>query len=191
MPKLTVGDLHDRLPAVIITVLFHVAVIAVLLNAIPKYAVRKTSELEAIIALTPQKTTPPRTAHRATAGSTAISPYFYHYNPPPSVQQPDLQGLSLALSACGPENLGNLPPELREQCDRINTVLLAGRDALPNAPHVKNARRWEAELLLKQTPQLLPCASPNGIGVSLGTLLCIADLIQNGYRPETTSHYSK
>ena len=198
MPKLSVGDLRNRLPAVIITVLFHVAVIAVLLNAIPKYAVRKTSELEAIIPLMSQKTTPPRAVHRTTAGSTAISPYFYRYNPPPSAGQPNLQGLSLALSSCAPENSGNLPRDLRDQCDRIDAALFAGRDTLPNTLRVSHEARWQAELLLKQTPQLLPCASshPPGPGmgivaIDLRTLLCIADLIENGYRPETASHYSK
>ena len=191
MPKLTVGDLRDRLPAVIITVLFHVAVVAVLLNAIPKYATRKTSEFEAIIALMPQKSMPSDVGNRAAAGPTAISPTFYRYNPPPMAGQPNLDGLRFALSSCAPENLGNLPPELRGQCDRIDAVLLAGQDALPTALRVKHEGRWQAELLLKQTPQLLPCASPYGLGVDLATLACIADLIENGYRPETTAHYSK
>ena len=191
MPKVSVGELRDRLPAVLVTGLIHVAVIAALLNAIQKYSVPEAREFETAVVLIPQKNAPSRATHRATAGSTAISPYFYHYSSPPTAGQSNLDGLRFALLSCAPENLGNLPSELREQCDRIDAALFAGRDALPEALRIKHSGRWEAELLLKQTPQLLPCASPNGLGVSLGTLLCIADLIRNGYRPETASHYSK
>ena len=198
MPKLSVGELRDRLPAVLVTVLIHVAVIAALLNAIQKYTILEARESETAVVLIPQKHAPLRAIHRATAGSMAISPDYYHYNSPPTVGQTNLDGLRFALSSCAPENLGNIPPEFREQCDRIDSALYAGQDTLPNAPHFKHEGRWKTELLLKQTPQLLPCASPHppspGMGIvaiDLGTLICIADLIRNGYRPETASHYSK
>jgi len=198
VPKVSVGELRDRLPAVLVTGLIHVAVIAALLNAIQKYTVPEARESETAVVLIPQKHAPLRAIHRATAGSTAISPYYYYYSSPPLVGQPNLDGSRFALSACGQENLGNLPPELREQCARVNTVLFAGRDALPTTLHVKHEKRWQTELLIKQTPQLLPCASPHppspGMGIvaiDLETLVCIADLIRNGYRPETASHYSK
>lgn len=164
MSKPAVKDLRDRLPAVIVTVLYHIAVVAALLNAIPKYAARIGRESETVIPLTLQEKAPPRAkqqaAHRAAPGATALYRYYYPFVPPPTAEQPNLDGLRLALTSCAPEKLGNASDEIRAACRRIGLVVAANPEAFGVNPGFKDRKRWERELLIKQTPLLLPCASP-------------------------------
>ena len=189
----TVKSIRDRLPGALAAVLFHVALIAALLNAIPKYIVRMAPEPEAIILLTElAKKQPPvthRTAHQSGSDSTTIPRYFYNFDHPFPAEQPNLQGLNLALSSCAPENLGNASDEVRTACRRIGMVVVANPGAFGLAPDYKNGKRWERELRIKQTPLLLPCASPTGNPFE--TLFCIVDVLQNGYDPDKMAHYSK
>jgi hypothetical protein len=191
MPRPAIRSLRDRLPAVLLTILFHVAVIAVLLNAIPKRAARMAREPETIIPLAPLEKSRPPAKPRTSRGNAAISPHNSPIIPPSFREQPNLEGLNLALSSCAPEKLGLLAPEVREKCERIETALFAGQDALPNALRIKSRTRWQTDLQIKQTPLLLPCASPYGCIDVLYTLSCLGDLIENGYHPENVAHYSK
>jgi len=191
----TVKSMRDRLPGVLGAVLFHLALITALLNAIPKYFVRTATEPETIIPLMRLEKTPPRlkpqTAILATPGSAAISRYSYRFVPSPSEELPSLQGLRLALSSCAPENIGNVSDEVRAACRRIGAVVVANPEAFGLTPDFKNGKRWETELLIKKTPLLLPCASPYGGIDILYTLSCAAGLLGNGYHPEDVRHYSK
>ncbi|MGA7676518.1 MAG: hypothetical protein WCA78_15910 [Rhizomicrobium sp.] len=190
----TVRYTYDRLPAALATILFHVAIVAVLLNTIPKYIVHKAQEPETIVALTPQRSAPLRAKLRAAPGMKALYRYYYNFSPAPSAAQPNLQGLSLALSSCAPENYGNESEEVRAACRRIGMAVAANPEAFGLAPDYKNGKRWERELLIKQTPLLLPCASPNSSAlniVNLATLLCMSDIVLNGYDPGKMQHYSK
>lgn len=203
MPVPTVNTLRERFPALCFVALLHIAVIYVLLHAMPELTGLIGEETEAKVSLLPilmPQPVPKKRIRRSSAARRgAITAPFNPDNFKPSMlAQPGLKGLYLALNACTPENLGNLSAAMREQCARIDTILFAGRDELPNALKIKHAAHWRAELLIKQTPQLLPCAKPTpppkGMGiisVDLGTLICIADLLSNGYHPETAAHYSK
>jgi len=191
-------DLRDRIPAAFGAVLFHIAIVVVLLNAILKYAGRTAPTPEAIITLTPQKSAPPRIAQPAARGGTAPYRYNYVFNPAPTATQPNLQGLSLALSSCAPENMGTASEEVRAVCRRIGAVVAANPETFGMTPNFKNGVVWERELMTKQTPLLLPCASPYPpppelgiVAINLGTLLCIADIVENGYHPDKMQHYSK
>lgn len=191
----TAKSIRDRLPGALAAVLFHLALIATLLNAIPKYFVHTATEPETIIPLAPLETVPPRFKPRtvvpAAPGSTALSRYYYRFIPSPSEELPSLQGLRLALSSCAPENFGNASNEVRAACRRIGMLVVANPEALGLTPDFKFGKRWETELLIKQTPLLLPCASPYGGIDILYTLSCAAGLLENGYHPEDVRHYSK
>lgn len=194
MRKPIVRDLHDRLPAVIATAAFHVAVVAALLNAMASYTTRHRREREVTITLAPEML--PKSQIRHAPGATrsgAISHDQYRlYRLPPSLaQRPDLRGLNLALTACAPENWANLSPDIRDECRRIDVALAADPNVLDPKYDVKDPSRWALELAIKQGPLLLPCASPDGLFVDLATLACIADMIENGYHPEKMQHYSK
>jgi hypothetical protein len=194
MPGPAVRSLRDRLPAALLTVLFHVAIIAVLLNAIPKHAARAMRESETIIPLPPLEKSKPAAKSQSARGRSAISPYNYAVIPPFLQEQPNLQGLALALSSCAPENYGNGTDEVRAACKRIGMAVAANPDAFGLKPDYKNGKRWERELLIKQTSLLLPCASPNTSAlniVNLATLLCMSDIVLNGYDPDKMQHYSK
>ncbi|MDE2134023.1 MAG: hypothetical protein KGM97_05815 [Alphaproteobacteria bacterium] len=186
----TVRSLRDRLPAALAAVLCQIAIVAVFLNAIPKFFPRTDRERETIIPLTPEPKLPPRAARRATPGPAGVSRTFYHFEHPlPPVEAPALEGLNLALSSCAPEKLEMESNEVRAACRRIGFAVAANPGAVGLTPDYKNGKRWERELLIKQTPLLLPCASPTGNPFE--TLFCIADVLQNGYDPDKMPHYSK
>jgi hypothetical protein len=206
MPFPPVSALRKRLPALCLVALLHVAVISLLLRAIPTTNAPARGEAETKVSLLPllrPAPAPKKQSRRPVAGTNAITPVFDPDTFRPSMlQQPGAQGLSVALSACAPENLSNLSTAMREQCARIDTVLFTGMDSLPNALHIEHERRWRVELLIKQTPLLVPCARPTPpsgqmremgavISIDLRTLTCIADMLANGYQPETVAHYSK
>jgi len=195
MPVPTVNALRERIPALCFVALLHVAVIYVLLHAMPELVGLTGEEAETKISLLPILTPPPVPKKRLRRPSVGRTNAIMRFNPdnfrPSMLPQPGQQGLNLALNACAPENLMNLSSAMREQCARIDTVLFAGMDKLPNALKINHTRHWRAELLLKQTPLLLPCANPHAVVVDLQTLICIADLLSNGYHVETAAHYSK
>ncbi len=182
--------MRDRLPAALAAILCQIAIVAVFLNAIPKFFPRPNWERETIIPLTPERKLPPPTAYRVTSGPTGVSRYFYHFeHPTPLIEAPALEGLNLALSSCAPEKLQMDSDEVRAACGRIGLVVAANPGAFGLAPDYTNGKRWERELLIKQTPLLLPCASPTGNPFE--TLFCIANVLQNGYDPDKMPHYSK
>ena len=194
MRRPAVRGLRDRLPAALLTILFHVAIIAVLLNAIPKPAVRTARQSETIIPLAPLDKSRPLAKPKNARGNAAILPYSFAIIPPFLREQPNLEGLNLALSSCAPENYGNDTDEVRAACKRIGMAVAANPDAFGLKPDYKNGKRWERELLIKQTSLLLPCASPNTSAlniVNLATLLCMSDIVLNGYDPDKMQHYSK
>jgi hypothetical protein len=53
---------------------------------------------------------------------------------------------------------------------------------------IKDGKRWQRELIFKQTPLLLPCMTPNGPDL-ITALICIADVLGNGNHTENMAHY--
>jgi hypothetical protein len=115
-----------------------------------------------------------------TAPVISVPPAFA-IDPPRSAAPPDLTGLGRVLFGCTLENLGSLTAEARARCvhaglggppDEASLAAVAQLSAIENA-------RFERALVRKQQPLLLPCAG--GIGISLYTVLCVADGLINGF----------
>jgi hypothetical protein len=190
MPASAERFLLDRSIAAVAVILFHVAVIAALLYAMAKFNTRKADEHETVISLARIEKPIPVVSHGAARGQSAVTPYNYAVIPPVLREQPNLRGLALALSSCAPEKLGDAPAEVRAACDRIGMVIAANPEAFGVNTDFTNGKRWQRELLIKQTPLLLPCASPYGVDI-LYTLFCVADVVGNGYDPDKMLHYQK
>ena len=183
--------LLNRVPALSLTVLFHVALIILLLNAIPKQAAPFPIEPETEFVLVPlmePTPVPKRRRNASGGGSNAITTHFnpYTFNPQ-SLQAP--RGLTLALASCAPENYDRQSEEVRAACSRIQTVLASNYDRFGVKIDFMQGKRWERELLIKQTPLLAPCMSPEAN--VLYTLFCIYDVVMHGYDPDKMQHYSK
>ncbi|MDE2181630.1 MAG: hypothetical protein KGJ78_01275 [Alphaproteobacteria bacterium] len=187
------AHLRNRLPAVAATALLHFVIIAALVNAIPKSTRQKAPEPEETFILMPSEPkAPPLPTRRSYSGETGITQTGPRYSLPGWLQnQTDVNGIGLALQSCAPENLGSLDASVRRKCHQLETALLSTRDSLPGAFRIKNSTRWETELLIKQGPLLVPCASPNNPLDVLYTLGCISKLIRNGYHPEDIQHYQR
>ncbi len=185
------SELRVRIPAAVATLLFHIAIIIVFLNAIPKYSGRATREIETIIHLTPQPAARPAAHRQAGPSSTALSRYYYRYIPSPLTAPPNVEGLKLAVSSCAPEKMVDETAQVREACRRIGLAVAVDPGAFGVTTDFTDGKRWERELQIKQTPLLLPCASPAGLPLNLGTALCLADMLLNGYDPRKMQHYSK
>ncbi len=195
-----VGISYDRSAAAVAVILLHVAAIVALSNAIPKFVTHPSHNVETTIPLAPipKDNAQPRRPPRGIVHSTVTSPYAYKFNPIPDEAQPNINGLSLALTSCAPEKLGNATAEIRAVCQRLGAAIVADPGALGFKAEFEDGDHWQRELDIKQAPFLLPCASPHppppGMGIvsiNLGTLLCIADIIANGYHSEKVEHYTK
>jgi hypothetical protein len=193
MRQATVRVLRARLPALGFAALLHVVAIALLLEAIPKQTAPDTRETETSIFL-PEPEPAPKAKSRAPAqrGASVLAPYFNPrlYSPDVLWQPPGLQRLGLVLAACDPANYDKEPDEVHTACARIGMLVAADPEHFGVATDFKDSKRWERELLVKQTPQLLPCMTPNGPDV-LYALLCIEDVLFNGYYAENMAHYGK
>jgi hypothetical protein len=90
-------------------------------------------------------------------------------------------GLHALLFDCAPENLATLSAEQRLQCaSRIPTP----SDSDLYADHTNrshDATLWARGRSRKDQPLLLPCASPYSAGISLGTVICVAHGLINGF----------
>jgi hypothetical protein len=115
------------------------------------------------------------------APSISLPPPMAAEPPPQTPAPPDLAGIGRVIFGCKPEDLATLTPEERARCtsaglgtppDEASLAAIAELAAEENV-------RFEYALLRKQQPLLLPCAG--GIGISLYTVLCLADGLINGF----------
>jgi hypothetical protein len=191
MPQLPVKALRVRLPALGITALFHLVAIFLLLQAIPQQSAPAAPKAEPVVVLLPELPAAPKAPRRVQHGSNAITSYFNPqlFTPQALQRQPGLQGLGLVLAACAPENYDKASEEVRSACTRIGMIVAADTGHFGVTTDFNNGKRWERELMIKQTPLLLPCMSP-GANV-LYTLFCIADVLTDGYDPDKMPHYEK
>lgn len=185
-----VNALRQRLPAVGITVLFHIAVLALLLQT--KFAARQDkSEIELPIVLpqpAPQGVQKRKSSHR-NGGSTAITPYFdpRRFNPN-MLEKYKSQGLRFSIEDCAPEKYDMQADEIRMACNRIGSLIANDPGRFGINAGIAHGKQWARELAKYQRPLLLPCASSNGVYIDL---LCVLNLVVSPYDSDKVQHYSK
>ncbi len=195
MPVPSVNALRQRIPALAITALFHVAVVALFLFSLPKQYPLARREAETTITLLPVLPPPPvekkKRFRRGAAGSNAITPYFnpYTFKGAPFLQ-PKMQGLQTALDACSPEKYDMASFEIRTVCDRIGALMRNDPWHFGVTQDVTDPKHWQRELARREAPYLAPCMSSQGFS-PLYTLLCVYDVLMHGYDPEKQQRYSQ
>ncbi len=196
MPVPSVSAFRKRLSALGVTALFHIAIIALILEGLPKrYETAPSKETETTITLLPVLPPPLPTKKKrirpGSTGSNAITPYFnpYTYHAP-SALTPNVQGLSMALAACAPEKYDMASDEIRTVCGRIGALLRNDRGHFGVAQDVTDPKHWQRELARREAPYLAPCMSSQGFS-PLYTLLCVYDVLMHGYNTEKMQRYSQ
>jgi hypothetical protein len=193
MRPATARVLRARLPALGFAALLHVVAITLLLEAMPKQTAADKRETETRISLFPEPEPALNAKSRAPAqrGSTVLAPYFNPrlFSSDALWRPPGLQRLGLVLTACDPATYDKQPGEVRSACARIGMLVAADPEHFGVKLDYKNGKRWDHELLIKQTPLLLPCLSPTAN--PLEVLLCVANVLTNGYAPDKMPHYEK
>jgi hypothetical protein len=108
----------------------------------------------------------------------------------PGIDPKALEGFGRALTDCRPENIANLAQEERHRCDALS---LKPRDDVDFADHTDkqshDAALWARGRARKNGPLLLPCMSNQGVGVGLGTLLCLGQGLAKGFKPDELASY--
>jgi hypothetical protein len=205
---------RDRVPALVLVALLHIAAVIAFLNALiieREPQKRKAEDHETQITLTPAPP-PPRQIPRqrrlpATGGSSATTmPYFnpYTFNLPPSANgiAGSGNGIALALSACDPGRYDLAPREVRAVCDRIGMAVRNDPGHFGVVSEVNDPKHWTRELARREAPHLLPCMKAHAppvagsnikpmIEVDLQTLLCVSRILFVGYDSEKHERYSE
>jgi hypothetical protein len=190
---------RDRIPALVLVALLHIAAVIGFLNALiveREPEKRKTEDHETQITLAPAP--PPRIPRQrrqsAPGGSSAITaPFFnpYTFNLPPSAGIAGSgNGIALALSACDPGRYDLASREIRAVCDRIGLALRSDPGRFGFTSDVSDPQHWHRELARREAPYLAPCMSPTGFDV-LHTLSCLYENVFIGYKPEHRRRYSE
>ncbi len=192
---------RDRIPALALVTLLHIAAVIAFLNALiieREPQKRKTEEHETQITLAPAPL-PPRQIPRqrrqpAAGGSNAITaPYFNPYTyklPSGSGTEGSGNGIALALSACDPGRYDLASREVRAVCDRIGLAMRSDPGRFGFTSDVSDPQHWHRELARREAPYLAPCMSPTGFDV-LHTLSCLYENVFIGYKPEHRRRYSE
>ncbi|HVZ70310.1 MAG TPA: hypothetical protein VG891_12670 [Rhizomicrobium sp.] len=183
--------------------LLHAIVIAALVKAtyvaIPNHPVAREIEIWFIFPPKPQtraelrpKNEKAKSAKQITPETTII-PDYSHIALPPSWGEKNADGLNRSLFGCEPDQIALLPPEERAKCPSIAAASRdRDKDAVDYLDHTgrsKDRLHWARGRDRKNLPLLLPCASPYGVGVGLGTLLCLAKGVAKGFDPDNQPGY--
>lgn len=183
--------------------LLHVIVIAALVKAtyvtIPSHPAAREIEIWFIF---PPKPEAEKKTERQKAGEKAREtiapqattiPDYSHIDLSPLYGGKSQSGLNLSLFGCEPDHIALLSPEDRAKCP---SVAAASRDRDKNGvdyhdhtDRSKDHEHWARGRDRKNLPVLLPCASPQGVGVGLGTLLCLAKGLSDGFDPDNQPGY--
>jgi hypothetical protein len=164
----------------------------------PSVIVHRAAPRETILYLAPlPKPPPPKLGAppRAPQPSTRIAPLpDTHAIIVPLFKDDALKGLpglGRSLFACRPENIANLSPEEQAACaSASNAPKPSGEfDFRDRSDRVPGAASWVREKARKNAPMLAPCASPHGVGVGLGTVLCLGNALVNGVKPDEQPIY--
>lgn len=110
----------------------------------------------------------------------------------PSVATPGehgLSGLHLNLFGCALENLANLSPEERAQCElALKRYDDKSVDFADHTNRSKSAQLWARRLAQRQNPPLLPCMSPAAAS-PLYTLYCLGKGALTGFNLDSMPGY--
>jgi hypothetical protein len=163
----------------------HIALIALLLRASLGPNPTGTLVHETILLLLPLKSKTEKTLPVSPHAQRAAQHYpdYSAITLPPLPITGTSEGLHLMLFDCLPENISNLSPERGARCAGASTDTKQD-DSVDSTDHTgrsRDAAHWARGRLRKNGPLLLPCASNAGIGVGLGTLLCLAKGAANGF----------
>jgi len=183
---------RTRLVGAVLVAALHLAIVAFLLNATMMPRLGHAAH-ETILYLTPPK---PEATTKPAPPPPVPTP-IVRLPKAQAVPEPQLPGVDLkslesfghALLDCRPENIANLPPEQRDRC---NALSLKPRDDVDFADHTNRSRDaalWARGRARKNGPMLLPCMSNQGIGVGLGTLLCLGKGLTGGFKPNEQPIY--
>ena len=186
--------LRSRLPALCLAALFNVALIALLLLAMPKLTTPPVPETQVVFVPLPLLEPARKPEHRQRrpgASPNAITlPYFnpYTFNPRAVLPPAGAQRLSLALATCAPENYDRQSDEVRAACAKIQTALAYDKEHFGVNTDIAFGPFWERELLRRKTPYLAPCMTPGGPDV-IYLLTCVYQVLFTGYDSEKAPHY--
>jgi hypothetical protein len=192
-------EAHGRVAIACLAIAIHVALILFLLRDHLSFTVPAPREVTLLLPVSappvPRKTghAPPR-APRKIAPPPVIS-LIRRLNAPGAItpQQPQaIPSLNSQMFGCAPETLDALSQEQRAQCN--GTAAIPQRnDTVDYADHTNRSRgaaRWARDRARQNAPVLLPCASNQGIGVSIGTLICVGNGLINGFDVESMPSYA-
>lgn len=180
-----------RLSSALLVVFIHVVIIAVLLHAVTRRGERITPAREIVLRFLrppPPAIVKPVAPPPPIRSIVPLAPSPHAITPPPAANPGSLQGLHMLLFNCAPENLGNLSPEERQQCEMASIPPAPAQTDIPrNLPsRAKDAPQWERALARKNNPTLLPCMPP----LSLAAVLCMGNGLANGFgKLDNQPHY--
>jgi hypothetical protein len=186
-----------------VVALLHVLVIAALVKAtyvtIPNHPIAREIEVWFIFPPKPKPKTElaPRNekakSPKQITPETTFIPDYSHITLPPSWGAKNTSGLNRSLFGCEPDQIALLPPEDRAKCPSVAAASRDrdkdGVDYHDHTDRSKDRVHWARGRDRKNLPLLLPCASPYGVGVSLGTLLCLAKGVTEGFDPDNQPGY--
>ncbi|HEY4123570.1 MAG TPA: hypothetical protein VGM36_03090 [Rhizomicrobium sp.] len=183
--------------------LLHVIVIAFLIRAtyvnMPTHVISRA--IETWFIFPPKPHVEPKPAHpqankkpqRQIAPRTTTIPDYSHIDLAPLYGDKAQHGLNLSLFGCEPEHVAMLSAEDRAKCPSVAAASRdRDKDAVDYTDHTDRSQGralWERGRARKNAPALLPCASPQAAGVSLGTLLCLAKGLSDGFDPDNQPGY--
>lgn len=191
------------LSGAVVVALLHVLVIAALVKAtyvtIPHHPAAREIEIWFIFPPMPTPKTEPEPQNEKAKSSkqitpeTTVIPDYSHIALPPSWGEKNANALNQSLFGCEPDRIALLSPEDRAKCPAVAAASRnRDKDAVDYHDHTdrsKDREHWARGRDRKNLPLLLPCASPNGIGVSIGTLLCLAKGATEGFDPDNQPGY--
>jgi hypothetical protein len=105
------------------------------------------------------------------------------FTPAPDTAIPQPNGLNRQLFGCAPDQLATATAEERAACASASLGPRYDPGATDYRDHTdrsKNAVQWARDRARKNAPLLLPCMSPQAMGVSLYTLYCLGKAAATG-----------
>ena len=180
-----------RVASALLVVLFHGLVIFALLHTVIRTTEKAQPTREIVLRFLPPpsaphaaKVPPPPAPFRLIAPVVPVPSARGPAAAPPPVtnETGSLRSLYLYLYECTPENFSHLSEAEKAKCAQASlTPVPDDTRSLRNLPsRAKDAPRWERALARKKNPALLPCASPQGIGISLATVACLGKAAAKG-----------
>ncbi len=183
--------------------LLHVIVIAFLIKAtyvnMPTHVLSRALEIWFVFPPKPQAE--PKPAHpkapaksqKQTTTQPTTIPDYSHIDLAPLYDGKSQKGLNLSLFGCEPDHIALLSPQDRAKCPSVAAASRdRDKDAVDYTDHTDRSKYralWERGRARKNAPALLPCASPQAVGVSIGTLLCLARGLSDGFDPDNQPGY--